>query len=142
MQRRRLILTALGLAIAVGAYWCGQSLRMDSEGGSVVGAAIVTVSVPELGGDAVDGAGLFAANCATCHGTAAAGIEGVGPPLVHKVYEPGHHADGAFYLAARQGVRAHHWPFGDMPPVDDVSQQDIGKIIAYVRALQRENGIY
>ncbi len=59
------------------------------------------------------------------------------PPLVHKIYEPGHHADGAFLLAVSRGVRAHHWPFGDMPPVDGVSQEDVQKIVAYVRALQR-----
>ena len=48
----------------------------------------------------------------------------------------------AFLLAAKQGVRAHHWPFGDMPPVPGVSEQDVGRIVAYVRTLQKANGIF
>lgn len=58
------------------------------------------------------------------------------------IYEPGHHADGAFFLAAARGVRQHHWSFGDMPAVPDVTPQEVAAIIAYVRALQRANGIY
>ncbi len=64
------------------------------------------------------------------------------PPLVHKFYEPNHHGDMAFVLAAKNGVRAHHWKFGDMPPVKGVTQGDVLNIVAYVRALQRENGIH
>ena len=83
----------------------------------------------------------FDAVCAKCHGTNAQGREGVGPPLVHKIYEPSHHGDMAFLLAAQNGVRAHHWKFGNMPPVEGVTQADVENIVAYVRALQRENGI-
>ena len=63
------------------------------------------------------------------------------PPLVHKIYEPSHHGDAAFLLAAKQGVRAHHWKFGNMPAVEGVTQAGVLNIIAYVRALQKENGI-
>lgn len=83
----------------------------------------------------------FDAKCAACHGTNAQGRDGVGPPLVHKIYEPGHHGYMAFVLAARNGVRAHHWKFGDMPAVEGVTQADVRAIVAYVRALQRANGI-
>jgi hypothetical protein len=38
-------------------------------------------------------------------------------------------------------VRAHHWRFGNMPPVDGVNRAEVEKIVAYVRALQRANGI-
>jgi len=86
------------------------------------------------------GAAVFERKCAECHGGAAKGTD-KGPPLVHKVYEPGHHADVSFYLAVRQGVRAHHWPFGDMPPVEGVSDEQIADIVAYVRGLQRAAGI-
>lgn len=99
------------------------------------------VNVPALTGAAKEGEALFEANCASCHGSNAAGNEGAGPPLVHIIYEPSHHGDAAFLLAARNGVRAHHWDFGDMAPVDGVSEDDIGRIVAYVRALQRANGI-
>ena len=60
---------------------------------------------------------------------------------IGQVGQPNHHADLAFLLAARQGVRAHHWRFGDMPPVQGVGEQEIEEIVAYVRALQRANGI-
>lgn len=107
------------------------------------GAALASVKVPVRLSDAEQaGAALFAANCATCHGVNAAGRDGQGPPLVHKIYEPSHHADGAFFLAATRGVRQHHWTFGDMAPVPGVSEADVAAIVAYVRALQRENGIF
>jgi len=79
--------------------------------------------------------------CASCHGLNAAGTD-KGPTFLHRVYHPGHHDDGAFYLAPKRGVRAHHWPYGDMPPVPGVTDAQIEKIVLYVRALQRENGIY
>ncbi|KZM49987.1 cytochrome c [Labrenzia sp. OB1] len=105
------------------------------------GAALVAVTVPALNAKTREGEVLFGQNCAGCHGDNAAGRDGFGPPLVHRIYEPGHHGDGAFHLAAARGVRAHHWPFGDMPPVENVSERDVERIVAYVRALQRANGI-
>ena len=46
----------------------------------------------------------FKINCFSCHGANAAGVNGSGPPLVHKTYEPSHHGDTAFYNAAFNGV--------------------------------------
>jgi mono/diheme cytochrome c family protein len=83
----------------------------------------------------------FDAKCAACHGANAAGQDGVAPPLVHIIYEPSHHGDEAFQRAAAIGARGHHWPFGDMPPVEGVSRGDVTMIIAYIRELQRANGI-
>jgi cytochrome c5 len=83
---------------------------------------------------------LFDRSCASCHGERALGTP-VGPPLVHIVYEPRHHADFAFQLAVRQGVRAHHWNFGDMAPVPGLTSQQVEEITAYVRWLQRRVGI-
>jgi len=83
---------------------------------------------------------LFERHCASCHGEKALGTE-VGPPLVHIIYEPSHHADFAFYLAVTQGVRAHHWRFGDMPPVAGLEQEEISRITAYIRWLQQQVGI-
>ncbi|WP_298562227.1 cytochrome c [uncultured Aliiroseovarius sp.] len=106
------------------------------------GAPMVTVQLPaELSAKAVMGKRAFDAVCADCHGTDAAGQQGIAPPLVHKIYEPSHHADMAFVLAAQRGVTAHHWGFGNMPPVDGLTRADVANIIAYVRELQRENGI-
>ena len=86
------------------------------------------------------GVAIFDKNCARCHGRAAAGGPG-GPPLVHRIYEPGHHADAAFHLAVRRGVRAHHWNFGNMPAIPGVTEAEVEQIIAYVRALQAAAGI-
>jgi mono/diheme cytochrome c family protein len=105
------------------------------------GLPMVEVTVPALSAAETKGRTGFEANCASCHGVNAGGLEGRGPPLVHKIYEPGHHADAAFFLAVKNGVRSHHWRFGDMPPVPGVADSDIGAIVAFVRALQRANGI-
>lgn len=105
------------------------------------GAPLAEVIVPELTGIASEGEIVFNDNCAACHGKNAAGQDGVAPPLVHIIYEPNHHGDMSFVLAAKQGVRQHHWPFGNMPPVENVTDDEITKVIAYVRTLQRANGI-
>jgi mono/diheme cytochrome c family protein len=84
---------------------------------------------------------LYARNCAGCHGPQARGTD-KGPPLAHRVYEPGHHSDQAFYLAVRNGVAAHHWRFGNMPAQPQVSEAELEAIVGYVRWIQREAGIY
>ncbi|NND85400.1 MAG: hypothetical protein HKN46_09655, partial [Acidimicrobiia bacterium] len=45
-----------------------------------------------------------------------------------------------FALAARNGVRAHHWTFGDMAPVEGLTDADLEAIVAFVREQQRVNG--
>ncbi|MGH2399959.1 MAG: c-type cytochrome [bacterium] len=87
-----------------------------------------------------DGERLFNDNCARCHGTRATGSD-TGPPLVHIVYEPNHHADIAFQRAVALGVPAHHWRFGNMPPVPGLDEAAVERITAYVRWLQRKAGI-
>ena len=79
--------------------------------------------------------------CVRCHGVQGKGTDH-GPPLVHKIYEPNHHADMAFQRAAAQGVRAHHWKFGNMPKIDGAGPEDVAQIIGYVRWHQRQAGIY
>jgi len=101
---------------------------------------MVKVEVPKLSTDAIRGKQLFNDNCSACHGKNAAGSNS-GPPLIHPIYEPNHHADVSFQLAAKRGVRAHHWPFGNMPPQPQVKPSDVSAIILYVRELQRANGI-
>ncbi|MBO0334926.1 cytochrome c [Sneathiella sp. CAU 1612] len=105
------------------------------------GQPIVVVNVPELSIASQSGKQAFDKYCASCHGSNAAGQEGRAPPLIHRIYEPNHHGDMAFLLAAKNGVRAHHWPFGNMPPVEGISEAEIQNIILYVRELQRANGI-
>ena len=106
------------------------------------GEAMVQVTLPEsLSPEEQLGQRAFDAVCAQCHGPNAAGREGMGPPLVHDYYKPSHHADMAFVMAVQNGVRAHHWTFGDMPAQSGLTGADVKAIIAYVRAVQRANGI-
>lgn len=128
------------IAMGAVAFLVWRSLEPQAESVQV-GAAMVQVDVPTLTAEGSAGKAVFDANCAVCHGPNGAGVDGAGPPLVHIIYEPNHHADAAFYLAVKQGVRAHHWRFGNMPPMPDVAQEDVARIIAYVRELQRANGI-
>ncbi|HUS55520.1 MAG TPA: cytochrome c [Thermohalobaculum sp.] len=99
------------------------------------------VTVPELSEAGSRGQTAFGAYCASCHGADAGGT-GSGPPLIHKIYHPGHHGDMAFVSAARQGSRAHHWSFGNMPPVAGISDAEIADIIIFVREVQQANGIF
>jgi mono/diheme cytochrome c family protein len=87
-----------------------------------------------------EGERLYNDTCARCHGVFGAGSD-TGPPLVDIIYEPNHHADIAFQRAVALGVAAHHWRFGNMPPVPGVDTAAVGRITAYVRWLQREAGI-
>jgi mono/diheme cytochrome c family protein len=86
-----------------------------------------------------EGGVLYQANCASCHGADLRGTS-LGPSHLSVVYQPGHHGDGAFALAAINGVRAHHWGFGDMEPVPGLSQEDLDRIVAFVRETQRIEG--
>ena len=83
----------------------------------------------------------FTAKCSVCHGAGGVGTSH-GPPLVHKIYEPNHHGDVAFQNAAANGVRAHHWQFGNMPKIEGVTPDDIDQIVKYVRWLQKQAGIF
>jgi mono/diheme cytochrome c family protein len=86
------------------------------------------------------GEAKFNAHCSACHGPQATGTQ-QGPPLVHKIYEPNHHGDPAFFRAAEFGVKAHHWEFGNMPKIEGISSADVEQIIRYIRWLQRQAGI-
>lgn len=103
-------------------------------------SALVEVEVPALSTLARQGAAAFGENCAQCHGRNGGGGPG-GPPLVHDIYNAGHHGDAAFRFAMQRGVRQHHWRFGNMPPQPQVGEAQAQAIIRYVRELQMANGI-
>lgn len=94
----------------------------------------------ELYGDPQVGREHFRQSCAECHGADARGTE-QGPALIHRIYEPSHHADITFFIAVERGVVAHHWGYGDMPPVPGLDHQDVADIVAWVRHEQRDDGI-
>ncbi len=90
--------------------------------------------------DALKGDTLFHEKCSGCHGNRGMGSD-KGPPLIHKIYEPSHHADLSFYRAVNTGVQRHHWQFGNMPPISDMTPEDVAHIVAYIRKQQRRAGI-
>ncbi|MEQ1504814.1 MAG: cytochrome c [Myxococcota bacterium] len=73
-----------------------------------------------LTGDPVAGGDLYATDCATCH--AADGTGGSGPSLVGKT-------DATAMADVILGGN------GDMPPFDNLSDQEIADIIAWIQAL-------
>jgi cytochrome c len=87
------------------------------------------------------GRSKFSEMCSSCHGEWGDGTE-QGPPLMHPFYKPGHHSDSAFYRAVLNGVNAHHWNFGNMPPVAGATSKDVDAILPFIRWLQQEKKIY
>jgi mono/diheme cytochrome c family protein len=128
------VLAVLVVGLGVGGWRLLAPAPTDSSG------AARPVVVPQLTAAAQLGKGAYDGNCARCHGENAAGTVN-GPPLLHDYYNPGHHADGAFFAAVARGVRQHHWNFGNMPPQSHVTEQQTRMIIRYVRELQEANGI-
>ena len=138
---------SLGVMILIGilgyTFW-NNTKQVDQVVTTDMGAntALAKVILPEtLSPNAQSGKRGFEAKCVACHGVNAAGQDGVAPPLVHKIYEPSHHGDESFQRAVSLGVQAHHWRFGNMLPVEGLTRGDVKMITAYVRELQRANGI-
>ncbi len=124
----------MGLAVlSVG--WLGFTGCSRSEPSTV--SPTVAADAPA---EYATGRRLFEAHCARCHGVGGAGTDH-GPSFLSKIYEPNHHGDGSFLMAARRGVAAHHWRFGDMPPIPNVSDDDVTRIVGYIRWVQRQAGI-
>jgi mono/diheme cytochrome c family protein len=114
----------------------------------VLGVALAACSSPEADSSdipvqnaalAAAGDVLYQTNCAECHGSDLRGTD-KGPSHLSIVYVPGHHGDQAFVVAARAGVRAHHWDFGNMAPVEGLSDDNLTAIIAFVRENLRIEG--
>lgn len=142
MNRKYFLIGASAVAaIAAFAFLRPEPANKTMQEPAVKGSAMVAVQIPLIDGNAAIGQSIFENACASCHGTNAAGKEGAGPPLIHVIYEPNHHADEAFQRAVALGVKSHHWHFGDMPPPEGLTRGDVTMIVAYIRELQRANGI-
>lgn len=127
--------------VAIGVLVAFLAIAVAVTGGSGSGtdsAGPTGIPVQDPGLVAV-GEPLYQSNCASCHGTDLRGTD-TGPSHLSIVYEPNHHGDVAFVLAARNGVAQHHWRFGDMAPVPGLSDDDLAAIVAYVRENQRISG--
>ncbi|WP_335947705.1 MULTISPECIES: c-type cytochrome [Salipiger] len=144
-MNKTILVGAVVAAAAIGAslfFTGGQQDTPTTSQAPLENGAIVSVSLPDsLSSEAQIGERAFDAVCAACHGDNGAGVDGSGPPLVHKIYEPSHHADMAFFMAVERGVQAHHWSFGNMPPQQGLTRADVAGIVTYVREMQRANGI-
>lgn len=137
-QKMPWVLSGLILAVVGATFWVGREPDATT---APTAATATDVRVPaQFSEAAARGGTAFDSTCAACHGVNGAGTD-AGPPLIHRIYEPSHHGDYAFQLAVSNGVRAHHWRFGNMPPQPGLSEAEVSDIIAYVREVQRENGI-
>lgn len=121
-MRRRWTATLIALVTAA----CGMGGTTD--GGQPVDEDVLAT-----------GEALYEQRCAECHGADLRGTDR-GPSHLSIVYEPSHHADAAFLLAVRRGARAHHWGYGDMPPIPGLDDGQVAAITAYVRSVQQREG--
>ncbi len=126
-SHRRISRLVLVLTVAISAGACGVSESTSAD-------------VTEPGADDVgSGEVLYQANCASCHGVDLRGTD-KGPSHLSNVYEPNHHGDASFLLAVRNGSPQHHWRFGDMEPIEGLTDDDIVAITAFVREQQAVYG--
>lgn len=130
MGQRVILFSVLAAFILIG---CSESKSSSSPASSG--------PVPKAPAELAKGEALYNTYCARCHGEGARGTDH-GPPFLSKIYEPNHHGDAAFQMAAQRGARAHHWSFGDMPPVSGVQPEQVDEIIRYVRWLQKQAGVF
>ncbi len=119
-----LVSLALVLGLALALVACGSD---------------TTTATPEPIPAGADGATVYQARCASCHGEDLRGTD-KGPSQLSIVYEPNHHGDDSYRSAIRNGVAQHHWGFGNMPAVEDITDEQIELVIAYLRSQQETLG--
>jgi cytochrome c5 len=108
---------------------------------SMLGGAAIAAEPIEIPFKLAKGQVLYEKYCSSCHGVQLDGSD-KGPPLVHPYYKPSHHGDKAFYRAALNGVKQHHWNFGDMPPVAGMTPGKMDSVLPYVRYYQQQKKLY
>ncbi len=143
MTRNRLCLVVALVAAAM-TLACAADAVDAGGASSVETAPTVTSDAPAPPTTAAalaipDGAAVYQQYCAECHGVDLRGTD-KGPSQLSIIYEPNHHGDYAYRVAIREGTREHHWWFGDMPPVEGITDLEIEKVISYIRAEQERLG--
>lgn len=142
MNKTTLLIGAVALTAIAAFAFLRPSIDTDVVQPALVeGTDMVAIKMPDIEGNAAIGQNIFESICAACHGPGGVGNTEAGPPLIHKIYEPSHHADESFQRAVALGVRAHHWRFGNMPPVEGLTRGDVAMVTEYIREIQRANGI-
>jgi len=114
------------------------SLVLAACGGADTDTDTEAAVVLPLAADA-DGAAIYAARCASCHGADLRGTD-KGPSQLSIVYEPNHHGDNAYRSAVLTGAPQHHWPFGDMPVIPEITDEQVEAVIVYIRGEQQRLG--
>jgi mono/diheme cytochrome c family protein len=130
-------LLSIGGIVSLGAIcllWLSGTLGLQRQPPLVQPSTSKSVPLEFAPGEA-----LFNTHCAICHGASAVGTV-QGPSFLSRIYVSSHHSDASFYLAVKQGVRAHHWLFGDMPALPHVTDEEVAQITSYVRWLQQQAG--
>lgn len=56
------------------------------------------------------------------------------------IYEPSHRSDESHRKAIRFGAAPQHWNYGTMPPNDELDDDQIDAIIAFIRAERERSG--
>jgi mono/diheme cytochrome c family protein len=120
--RRRLPLagTALVLGLGLGAAACGDD-------------------APDAAGP-VDGAEVYEARCASCHGGDLGGSP-LGPSLRSELYGPDRFEDDRIRASISQGAEQVNWEFGPMPMVSGLSAAEVDAVIALIREVQAAEGL-
>lgn len=106
--------------------------------------AIATVATVVAGcgpSEPPDGAALFAANCAVCHGPAAQGVDDQGPSLLEDRYLADAFSDEAIAASIRDGVPSSEDRWAPMPSFPRFEDDQLDAVVAHVRELQRRAGL-
>lgn len=127
---RKLSILIAALAVAVAS--CGGS------GSESAGADTVPVEIGPA--DAAAGENVYNSICVACHGGGGEGITGLGKPLVANPFVAGLDESElvAFIKEGRKASHPDNTTGVDMPPrggKDDLSEQDLVDVAAYLRTL-------
>lgn len=148
---RRRALLACALMLVLGLAACGgaksEPAGTDAGGESAQDAgadnpAPADVTSPAPAGDPQAGAEVFAGTCSSCHGPAAAGIEGLGKDLRSNTYvaERTDEEMLAFVKVGRGPTDPLNTTGVQMPPKGGnpaLSDEDLLNVIAYIRTLEK-----
>ena len=133
------IVAACAAAAACGADASDAGEALAAEPTSAPGTSVPATASTNPTTAAPDGAAVYQQYCAECHGVDLRGTD-KGPSQLSIIYEPNHHGDYAYRVAIRDGAREHHWWFGDMPPVEGITDLEIEQVISFIRAEQQRLG--
>lgn len=129
----------LALALAVVSLPAVPALLLGLSGPPDIAPAAPPAE-PALSDRGREGRAVFRATCADCHGALAQGAAS-GPALLHPAYASGRYSDADFRAAVREGRAPRLWSFGPMPAHPDLPEEDLERVIAFVRELQRATGL-